>query len=62
MVLISQYWLSLVAGVIVVITWTLECHYADERLINKFGEEYRIYMEKVPGINLFLGIYRKLIY
>ncbi len=60
MVLLSQYWPCLVTGVIVVITWIIECHYADERLINKFGEEYRYYMKRVPGINFILGLFRKL--
>lgn len=59
MVLISQYWLCLAAGVIVVITWYIECLYADERLINKFGKEYQYYMEKVPRINFILGLLRK---
>lgn len=58
MVLMSQYWLSLAAGVIVVITWYIECLYADRRLINKYGEEYRNYMERVPRINFILGIFR----
>jgi len=32
----------------------------DELLIEKFGEEYRNYMRKVPAINLMAGIIRKI--
>lgn len=32
----------------------------DEGLIEKFGDEYRDYMKKVPKMNFLLGIYRKI--
>lgn len=31
----------------------------DSLMIEKFGDEYREYMKKVPAMNLFLGIYYK---
>ncbi|MBN1620409.1 isoprenylcysteine carboxylmethyltransferase family protein [candidate division WOR-3 bacterium] len=31
----------------------------DSLMVEKFGEEYREYMKKVPAMNLFLGIFNK---
>ena len=30
----------------------------DKYLIEKFGDEYKAYMKRVPGMNIFLGIWR----
>jgi protein-S-isoprenylcysteine O-methyltransferase Ste14 len=55
--LFSQHWLSVALGTI---TAALIYSYAvneDKRLVKKFGEEYKNYMETVPRVNLLVGIY-----
>jgi protein-S-isoprenylcysteine O-methyltransferase Ste14 len=56
--LISQHPLSLFFG----FTMALGCYYfmiAEEKLtIEKFGEEYLQYMQKIPRSNLLIGIWR----
>ena len=32
----------------------------DKLLIEKFGKEYKKYMDKVPAINILTGIFRKI--
>ncbi|MFC2012573.1 hypothetical protein ACFLVU_05525 [Chloroflexota bacterium] len=32
----------------------------DKNLVEKFGEDYAAYKERVPGMNIFLGIIRLL--
>jgi protein-S-isoprenylcysteine O-methyltransferase Ste14 len=50
------HWLFAVFGVLGVVVIYLSCREEDQRLIKKFGDEYRIYMEKVPGMNFLSGL------
>lgn len=59
MMLISQHPQSVVAGIIASIVCALEVDSADRRLIEKFGEPYREYMEQVPALNFVTGIIRR---
>jgi len=34
------------------------CREEDQRLMEKFGDDYVDYMKRVPRINVFLGLYR----
>ena len=52
------HWLFGVLGVIGTAVIYLSCREEDKRLIEKFGDNYRGYMQKVPRVNLFLGIVR----
>jgi len=47
-------------GVIVISLLYLDIIMADEHEINKFGDEYKSYMQEVPRINILLGIKRLL--
>ena len=57
-ILISQHWLVTIAGVIIsALTYRTQVK-LEKGLLVKFGDDYKRYMEKVPRMNLFLGILR----
>jgi NAD-dependent dihydropyrimidine dehydrogenase PreA subunit len=58
--LIAQHWAFALMGIYVVWITPKWIREADANLIAKFGEAYRRYMEKVPRINLVLGLIRLL--
>lgn len=60
LILISQTWLSTILGVVVLIFLYIDILRADKEGLDKFGDEYREYMKKVPRMNFILGIIRKL--
>lgn len=60
LVLVTQHWLSVAAGVVAFIAFYVDTLRADPPMIEKFGEEYRDYMKRVPGLNFVLGIARRL--
>lgn len=56
LVLISQHWVSLILGVPSVI-YLYYSMVAEERInVEKFGDDYSRYMEKVPRMNFLSGI------
>lgn len=56
LILLTQHWLSLIAGIIAIILMYIDTLKADARLIEKFGDKYQKYMKRVPGLNFVLGI------
>ena len=60
LVIISQHWISLVIGAILVVLLCFAMIEEEQRNIEKFGEAYKEYMKRVPRINLLLGIMRKM--
>ena len=60
LILVTQHWLSLIAGVIAIILVYVDTLKADFRLIEKFGEDYSMYKERVPGLNFVLGIIKRM--
>jgi protein-S-isoprenylcysteine O-methyltransferase Ste14 len=58
LMLLAQQWLVILLGVISAVLIWLDIQKADQEGIEKFGEEYRQYMRRVPQINLLLGILR----
>ena len=52
------HWLFGVLGVIGIVVIYMGCREEDERLIKKFGDDYRAYIERVPRMNVFAGIVR----
>ena len=59
-ILISQHWLVVLIGILIVgITpkWIRE---AEENLVFKFGDDYKRYMKRVPRMNFLLGAIRLL--
>jgi protein-S-isoprenylcysteine O-methyltransferase Ste14 len=60
-ILISQHWLTLVLGVPLLI-WFFAYVFpeADRDLVEKFGDNYKRYMQNVPSTNLLVGVIRLL--
>jgi protein-S-isoprenylcysteine O-methyltransferase Ste14 len=58
--LLYPHWLFVVLGIpgIVILYWGTKSE--EQRLIERFGDDYRAYIRKVPRINLVLGIIRLL--
>ena len=56
--LISQHWAVAVLGGIVVIVNYIDTFDEEKSSIEKFGDDYRQYMTRVPRVNFILGIFR----
>jgi protein-S-isoprenylcysteine O-methyltransferase Ste14 len=52
------HWLFGVLGVLGVAVIYLGCIEEDQRMLKKFGDDYAAYMERVPRMNLALGLVR----
>lgn len=60
-ILVSQHWLFALIGVPLIVSFfTNWIRDEEEHLIAKFGDDYKLYMKKVPRMNLLLGIIRLL--
>lgn len=57
---IAQDWLVAIIGVVFMITIYMQAHQDDQSLVEKFGDEYKRYMQNVPRKNILLGVYRRL--
>jgi protein-S-isoprenylcysteine O-methyltransferase Ste14 len=60
LILISQDWLVLLLGAIMIALLYVDILKADRYEMKKFGDGYQRYMEKVPRSNFILGIFRLL--
>jgi len=60
LILISQNWLVLLLGAVMIPILYIDILRADRYELEKFGEDYRYYMEQVPRANFILGIVRLL--
>ncbi len=58
--LISQHWLVTITGVILSVLFYRWIMKQEERLLIKFGVDYKRYMQKVPRMNFIVGIVRLL--
>lgn len=56
--LIAKHWSSVVLGVLAMVLAYLDLMKADQRCIEKFGDEYERYMQKVPRVNFVAGSIR----
>ena len=56
LMLITQDWISSGIGCISIVIMYFEIKKADQECIQKFGDSYLSYMEKVPKINFIKGI------
>lgn len=56
--LLYPHWLFAILGAIGIVFLYLSSREEDKRLVGKFGDDYTSYMQRVPGMNIFLGIVR----
>ena len=56
--LIAQHWSSVVLGLASLVLVYADTFKTDQSCIEKFGEEYRRYMARVPRVNFVVGIMR----
>ncbi len=56
LMLITQHWISVELGVPAMVLAYLDVLKADQRCIEKFGDAYRRYMERVPRVNFVTGV------
>jgi protein-S-isoprenylcysteine O-methyltransferase Ste14 len=58
--LLFQHWIVVLMGIPIIPLVYIDLIKADEKAIEKFGDEYKRYMERVPRSNFLLGIVRRL--
>lgn len=56
LILLSQHWLTTIIGIPGMACVYLISRQEDQRLIEKFGDDYKDYMQEVPRMNLLVGI------
>lgn len=56
--LISQYWLTVVLGIIRIILFYDVIRQEEKGDLDKFGDDYKEYMQNVPRLNIIAGIIR----
>ena len=59
LVMISQHWISLTIGVMLIILLYLAIIEEEKRNIEMFGDMYRGYIRRIPRINLLIGILKR---
>ena len=59
--LLFQHWIIVLIGIPVIPLMYIDLLRADKQLIEKFGNDYKNYMQKVPRANFVLGIIRLLL-
>jgi protein-S-isoprenylcysteine O-methyltransferase Ste14 len=57
-VLLFQHWIVILLGVPIIPLTYIDLIKADKDAIEKFGDEYKAYMKKVPRANFVLGLLR----
>ena len=58
--LLFQHWIVILLGIPIIPLTYIDLIRADKRLIEKFGDDYKQYMQKVPRANFVIGIIRHL--
>ena len=57
--LLFQHWIVIVLGIPIIPLTYFDLIKADKDAIEKFGDDYKAYMKKVPRANFLLGIFRR---
>ena len=58
--LLFQHWSVILLGIPIIPLTYIDLVRADNRLLKKFGDEYKQYMQRVPRANFVLGIIKHL--
>ena len=58
-ILLFQHWIVILLGLPIIPLTYIDLIKADNDAIEKFGEDYKVYMKKVPRANFLLGIIRR---
>jgi protein-S-isoprenylcysteine O-methyltransferase Ste14 len=58
-ILLFQHWIVVLLGIPIVPLTYIDLIRADKDAIEKFGDNYKAYMKKVPRANFLLGIIRR---
>ena len=58
LMLLAQHWLIVMIGLASATLIYLDIREADKQGIEKFGEEYQLYMQRVPRANFIVGLIR----
>jgi protein-S-isoprenylcysteine O-methyltransferase Ste14 len=59
-ILLFQHWIIILLGIPIFPLTYIDLIRADKNAIEKFGDDYKNYMKKVPRANFLLGIIRRL--
>ncbi|MGB3347108.1 MAG: isoprenylcysteine carboxylmethyltransferase family protein [Candidatus Humimicrobiia bacterium] len=57
-IFLYQHWLFVIIGIPGIVSVYLISRQEEQTNIEKFGNEYKRYMQKVPGMNLLVGVIR----
>jgi len=57
-IFLGQNWMVAISTILGIVCCYLIIRSADQRNIEKFGDAYKRYMQKVPGINFLAGVIR----
>lgn len=60
LILIAQNWVILILGVVSMLLLYIDTRNAERGCIEKFGEEYKRYIQSVPQLNFLAGIIQML--
>ena len=58
-ILLAQHWLILLLGAVSAALIWIDIQTADRNCLEKFGDDYRRYMQHVPQLNFIVGILRR---
>jgi protein-S-isoprenylcysteine O-methyltransferase Ste14 len=58
LVLMSQHWLSMISGLLGSVLFYKDVVREEQMNVQKFGDDYRRYMESVPRMNFAVGVLR----
>ena len=59
-IFLGQNWIVIISTIVAIVCCYLIIQFGDQRNIERFGNDYKLYMQKVPRANFLLGIIRLL--